>query len=94
MDDLFFSTILFIHVLKYILLLSTSTTTTTTTTTTTNGYLRSEEVVTHPVHLPSAGVSVTQTARRLALPLQVLLLHHTAEREKNIFINFQTDFPG
>ena len=93
MDDLFFSTILFIHVLKYILLLVTSTTTTTTTTTT-NGYLRSEDVVTHPVHLPSAGVSVTQTARRLALPLQVLLLHHTAEREKNIFINFQTDFPG
>ena len=85
-----FLLILFIHVLKYILLLSTSTTTTTTT----NGYLRSEEVVTHPVHLPSAGVSVTQTARRLALPLQVLLLHHTAEREKNIFINFQTDFPG
>ena len=93
MDDLFFSTILFIHVLNYILLLVTSTTTTTTTTTT-NGYLRSEEVVTHLVHLPSAGVSVTQTARRLALPLQVLLLHHTAEREKNIFINFQTDFPG
>ena len=93
MDDLFFFTILFIHVLKYILLLVTSTTTTTTTTTT-NGYLRSEEVVTHLVHLPSAGVSVTQTARRLALPLQVLLLHHTAEREKNIFINFQTDFPG
>ena len=86
-----FLLILFIHVLKYILLLSTSTTTTTTTT---NGYLRSEEVVTHPVHLPRAGVSVTQTARRLALPLQVLLLHHTAEREKNIFINFQTDFPG
>ena len=64
------------------------------TTTTTNGYLRSEEVVTHLVHLPRAGVSVTQTARRLALPLQVLLLHHTEEREKNIFINFQTDFPG